>query len=147
MVYMNLRPPAGTARRSPAGWWSLTPPSHPYPPIFNLQPSIFNLQPSIFNLQSSTFNLQPSIFNLKRGGGHSLLPLPAVADCFYFQKWSTLCRPDFPPAQSSIFNNQSSILKRASDRPEQCFQRAKLRKVERKTKEFILFFAETWEFP
>ena len=30
MVYMNLRPPAGTARRSPADWWSLTPPSHPY---------------------------------------------------------------------------------------------------------------------
>ena len=31
MVYMNLRPPVGTARRSPDGWWSLTPPSHPYP--------------------------------------------------------------------------------------------------------------------
>ena len=31
MVYMNLQPPAGTARRSPVGWWSLTPPSHPYP--------------------------------------------------------------------------------------------------------------------
>ena len=30
MVYMNLQPPVGTARRSPAGWWSLTPPSHPY---------------------------------------------------------------------------------------------------------------------
>ena len=30
MVYMNLQPPEGTARRSPGGWWSLTPPSHPY---------------------------------------------------------------------------------------------------------------------
>jgi len=33
MVYMNLQPPDGTARRSPAGWWSLTPPSHPYPTL------------------------------------------------------------------------------------------------------------------
>ena len=31
MVYANLQPPDGTALRSPAGWWSLTPPSHPYP--------------------------------------------------------------------------------------------------------------------
>ena len=31
MVYMNLQPPVGTAQRSPVGWWSLTPPSHPYP--------------------------------------------------------------------------------------------------------------------
>jgi len=31
MVYMNLQPPDGTARRSPDGWWSLTPPSHPCP--------------------------------------------------------------------------------------------------------------------
>jgi len=30
-VYMNLQPPADTARWSPIGWWSLTPPSHPYP--------------------------------------------------------------------------------------------------------------------
>ena len=30
MVYMNLQPPVDTAQRSPAGWWSLTPPSHPY---------------------------------------------------------------------------------------------------------------------
>ena len=29
MVYMNLQPPADTALRSPADWWSLTPPSHP----------------------------------------------------------------------------------------------------------------------
>ena len=29
-VYANLQPPDGTALRSPAGWWSLTPPSHPY---------------------------------------------------------------------------------------------------------------------
>ena len=29
MVYMNLQHPAGTARQSPADWWSLTPPSHP----------------------------------------------------------------------------------------------------------------------
>ena len=31
MVYANLQPPDGTALRSPVGWWSLTPPSHPYP--------------------------------------------------------------------------------------------------------------------
>ena len=31
MVYANLQPPDGTARQSPADWWSLTPPSHPYP--------------------------------------------------------------------------------------------------------------------
>ena len=31
MVYVNLQLPDGTARRSPVGWWSLTPPSHPYP--------------------------------------------------------------------------------------------------------------------
>ena len=31
MVYMNLQPPDGTARRSPAARWSLTPPSHPCP--------------------------------------------------------------------------------------------------------------------
>ena len=31
MVYANLQPPDGTALRLPAGWWSLTPPSHPYP--------------------------------------------------------------------------------------------------------------------
>ena len=30
MVYANLQPPADTARWSPTGWWSLTPPSHPY---------------------------------------------------------------------------------------------------------------------
>jgi len=29
---MNLQHPAGTARRSPVGRWSLTPPSHPYLP-------------------------------------------------------------------------------------------------------------------
>lgn len=32
MVYLNLQPPDGTARLSPAVWWSLTPPSHPYLP-------------------------------------------------------------------------------------------------------------------
>ena len=30
MVYMNLQPPGGTARRSPAGWWSLT---HAFSPL------------------------------------------------------------------------------------------------------------------
>ena len=30
MVYMNLQPPAGTARRSPAAWWSLT---HTFSPL------------------------------------------------------------------------------------------------------------------
>ena len=31
-------------------------------------------------------------------GGCFLLPYPAVANCFYFRKWSALCCPDFPPA-------------------------------------------------
>ena len=31
-VYMSLQLPDGTAWRSPASWWSLTPPSHPYYP-------------------------------------------------------------------------------------------------------------------
>ena len=39
MVYTNLQPPDGTARRSPAGRWSLTPPSHPYP--YNVQAVVF----------------------------------------------------------------------------------------------------------
>lgn len=30
-VYMSLQFPDGTAWRSPANWWSLTPPSHPCP--------------------------------------------------------------------------------------------------------------------
>ena len=33
------------------------------------------------------------------GGGCFLLPSPAVTDSFHFQKWSTLCCPDFPLAQ------------------------------------------------
>ena len=33
-----------------------------------------------------------------RRGGCFLLPTPAVADSFYFRKWSVLCRPDFPLA-------------------------------------------------
>ena len=32
-VYMSLQLPDGTAWRSPASWWSLTPPSHPYPTL------------------------------------------------------------------------------------------------------------------
>jgi len=50
-------------------------------------------------------------------GGHSLLPYPAVANCFYFQKWGALCCPDFPPV---------SPCRKASGKPEQCFQAAKL---------------------
>jgi len=33
-VYANLQPPEDTARRSPGDWWSLTPPSHPYPRLW-----------------------------------------------------------------------------------------------------------------
>ena len=47
----------------------------------------------------TTFSPLP---NTKRDGGHSLLPLPAVTDSFYFQKWIVLCCPDFPPALSYI---------------------------------------------
>jgi len=96
MVYMNLQPPDGTARRSPAGWWSLT---HTFSPLPRY---------SQFFLQAQE--------HLSRGG-HSLLPYPAVANCFYFQKWSALCCPDFPP----VFPYEKT-----SGRPEQCFQTAKV---------------------
>ena len=79
MVYMNLQPPDGTARRSPAGWWSLTPPSHPYP------------------------------FQDGRGG-RSLLPYPAVTNCFYFQKWGVLCCPDFPLAPKRHQRQTAAVL-------------------------------------
>ena len=71
-VYMNLQPPGGTARQSPAAWWSLTPPSHPYPTC--------------------------GIHNTTVSGGYFLLPYPTVTNSFYFRKWSTLCCPDFPLA-------------------------------------------------
>ncbi len=45
MVYMNLQPPAGTARRSPVGWWSLTHAFSPLPlPTSNVQRSTSNVQ-------------------------------------------------------------------------------------------------------
>ena len=37
---------------------------------------------------------------LSGAGGCFLLPCPAVADSFYFQKWGVLCCPDFPLAPS-----------------------------------------------
>ena len=141
MVYMNLQPPAGTARRSPVGWWSLT---HAFSPL-PLQTFLH----STFNVQCSTFlrpfgskrpeverNVQCSTFNVKRRGGRSLLPLPAVANCFYFQKWSALCCPDFPPA-SPFWGNASgragAVLscckgtnKRAKSEGKMCFFRKKV---------------------
>ena len=68
MVYMNLQPPDGTARRSPVCWWSLTRAFSPLPRT------------------------------PEGGGGCFLLPTPTVANSFYFRKWSVLCCPDFPPA-------------------------------------------------
>jgi len=50
-------------------------------------------------------------------GGNFLLPYPTVANCFYFQKWSALCCPDFPLV---------SPFRKASGKPEQCFQAAKV---------------------
>ena len=47
----------------------------------------------------------------KRQSGHSLLPAPTVTNSFHFQKWGTLCCPDFPPVPYDT-----------SDRPEQCFR-------------------------
>lgn len=35
-------------------------------------------------------------------GGCFLLPSPAVTDSFYFQKWSVLRCPDFPPAHLTV---------------------------------------------
>jgi len=46
---MNLQLPDGTARRSPGGWWSLAPPSHP---CLALQPwavVFFCLNPAVAN--------------------------------------------------------------------------------------------------
>ena len=83
MVYTNLQPPDGTARRSPDGWWSLTPPSHPYP--------------------------------IKRGG-YFLLPTPTVTNCFHFQKWSTLCCPDFPLSTPPPSEESSRLLLPATSR-------------------------------
>jgi len=41
MVYADLQPPDRTALRSPAGWWSLTPPSHPYPALYGSEAVVF----------------------------------------------------------------------------------------------------------
>ena len=68
----ELAASSDTARRSPAAWWSLTPPSHPYPTC--------------------------GIHNTAVSGGYFLLPYPTVTNSFYFRKWSTLCCPDFPLA-------------------------------------------------
>ena len=38
------------------------------------------------------------LLTLTLAGGHSLLPYPAVANCFCFRKWDVLCCPDFPLA-------------------------------------------------
>ena len=72
MVYMNLQSPAGTARRSPGVWWSLTLAFSPLPHLIS-----------------------------EIGGGCFLLPSPAVTNSFYFRKWSALYCPDFPLAAPS----------------------------------------------
>ena len=109
MVYMNLQPPAETARRSPVAWWSLT---HAFSPL----------------------PLPYPLFTEERRGGCFLLSGPAVTDCFYFQKWSALCCPDFPPVP---------FCKGTGGRPQQCFCAAKVRRSERKAKRkshFLLLF-------
>ncbi len=106
---MNLQPPAETARRSPVAWWSLT---HAFSPL----------------------PLPYPLFTEERRGGCFLLSLPAVTDCFYFQKWSALCCPDFPPVP---------FCKGTGGRPQQCFCAAKVRRSERKAKRkshFLLLF-------
>ena len=45
--------------------------------------------------------------------GRSLLPDPAVANSFYFRKWSVLCCPDFPLVHQYLCT---------SDKPQQCFR-------------------------
>ena len=77
------------------------------------------------------------IFNLKSKktwGGYFLLPLPAVTNCFYFQKWSVLCCPDFPPAACHLTEHA------ASDKPERCFQPAKVLTFFRTAHVFARFF-------
>ena len=53
------------------------------------------------------------------GGGCFLLPSSAVANSFHFQKWSTLCCPDFPLAPPSD----------ASDRPGHCLTVSSLKNI------------------
>jgi len=79
---MNLQPPDGTAQRSPAGWWALTPPSHP-----------------------CSFE---RFFSSSGSSCHQLLALSPVE------------RPMLPGLSSRAFFD-------TSDRPEHCFQGAKLR--------------------
>ena len=79
---MNLQPPDGTAQRLPAGWWALTPPSHPC-----------SFERSFSSSGSSC---------------HQLLALSPVE------------RPMLPGLSSRVFLD-------TSDRPEHCFQGAKLR--------------------
>ena len=95
MVYMNLQLPDGTARRSPDGWWSLTPPSHPYP-----------------------LYLEPVLRLKSKRGGCFLLPTPTVTNSFYFRKWDALRCPDFPlvPQHSSPPGGRAMTAIPATDR-------------------------------
>ena len=63
--------------------------------------------------------------------GYFLLPTPTVTNSFYFRKWDALCCPDFPPAFPS---------RNASDRPERCFQSAKVQKTFESLLCFFTFF-------
>ena len=89
MVYANLQPPVGTARRSPAGWWSLTPPSHPY--------------------LTTRFRDGRAVILFCR---HLLSPIASI-----FRSGAPCAARTFLP---HLFG--------ASDKPEQCFQRAKIHK-------------------
>ena len=57
---------------------------------------------------------------LRAVGGCFLLPAPTVTNCFHFQKWGTLCCPDFPPVPYGT-----------SDRPGQCFRRQRYKESAR----------------
>lgn len=87
---MNLRPPDDTARRSPVCWWSLTPPSHPYPRLNRPKPTSIE-------------------------GGYFLLSTPTVTNSFYFRKWSALCRPDFPLASYDASGRTGTLLSCCKD--------------------------------
>jgi len=78
-VYANLQPPDGTAPRSPAGWWALTPPSHPYP----------------LKISSLTKSKRGRLFSSPGSSCHQLLALSPVE------------RPMLPGLSSRVLLNTS----------------------------------------
>ena len=70
--------------------------------------------------------------------GRSLLPDPAVANSFYFRKWSVLCCPDFPLVHQYLCT---------SDKPQQCFRVQRYcKRVEKQNKLGFIFVPQVLSF-